>query len=60
MNILNNDDINDELIDYLRDFMRLIYKQLETDYEFRMSDEYIDDMIINNEYEFLDNGSMYY
>lgn len=42
----------------LRDFMRWIYKQLETEYEYTQSDEYITDTIEANEYEFYADGSI--
>jgi len=36
----------------LRDFMRWIYKQLEAEYEYQMSDEAVEETIKANEYEF--------
>jgi hypothetical protein len=36
-----------------------LYKSLEKEYEHLMSDEYVDECIIINEYEFLENGSRY-
>ena len=42
----------------LRDFMRWIYKRLENDYEYLMSDESVDESIIINEYEFTENGKI--
>jgi hypothetical protein len=40
----------------LRDFMRWIYRQLEADYEYQMSDESVDESIECNEYEFDEEG----
>lgn len=46
----------DRLTELLRDFMRWIYKRLEQEYEWLMSDEQIDEAIIFNEYEFTSDG----
>ena len=55
-------DISDsdceDILELMRDFARWIYSQLEKEYEYRMSDEHIDDMLEANEYEFLEDGSM--
>lgn len=40
----------------LRDFMDWIYYQLQTEYEYRLSDEVIDETIRANEYEFDEDG----
>lgn len=40
----------------LRDFMRWIYRQLEAEYDWRNSDEQIDESIRCNEYEFEESG----
>lgn len=42
--------------DTLRDFNRWIYAQLETEYEYITSDQYVEDAIISNEYEFTEDG----
>lgn len=42
----------------LRDFARWIHKQLEAEYDYQNSDEYITDMIVNNNYEFTEEGEM--
>lgn len=47
------------LTDLLRDFMRWIYKSLETEYNWLMSNESIDENILANEYEFEVDGSRY-
>jgi hypothetical protein len=39
-----------------RDFMRWIYRQLETQYDYEQSDEQVDDTICANEYTFTENG----
>lgn len=54
----NNVDANveEEIAGCLRDFARWIYSNLEKEYEFVNSDEYIDDTIEANEYEFYENG----
>jgi hypothetical protein len=40
----------------LRDFADWIYRQLEREYEWRMSDEQVDDAITANEYDFSSDG----
>lgn len=50
------DDAEKELIEIGRDFMRWIYKQLRDSYEDSVSDEVVAGNIINNEYEFTEEG----
>lgn len=45
------------LIEIARDYMRWIYKQLETEYDYQNSDECVDEIIINNDYSFLEDGT---
>ena len=52
-------DTEDSIIETLRDFMRWIYKQLESEYDFQNSDETIIDNIEGNAYEFTENGEVY-
>lgn len=40
----------------MRDFADWIYKQLEADYDYRMSDEAVDESILANEYTFTKDG----
>lgn len=47
----------DAVADALRDLMRWIYRQLEMEYAYRLSDEQIDDVIRANEYEFTEEGA---
>lgn len=47
----------DDLIQALRDFADWIYAQLEREYEYRMSDECVDESITINEYEFDASGA---
>ena len=49
--------VHDGIADALRDFMRWIYKQLESEYWYLMSDEAITEDAIANEWEFYENGS---
>lgn len=51
------DDAEQELAEAARDFMRWIYRQLETEYVYQNSDEQVDESIIANEYEFEEDGS---
>jgi len=46
----------DAVTDALRDFMRWIYKSLEQEYEYLMSDECVDDSIRANDYTFTADG----
>ena len=40
------------LLDLMRDFARWIYKGLEEEYDYRLSDENIDERIGHGEYQF--------
>lgn len=46
----------DDITQLMRDFADWIYKKLENEYDYRMSDEQVDDAIIVNEYEFTEDG----
>lgn len=50
-------DAADGVRELLRDFADWIYKQLETEHDYRMSDECVDEDIRANEYEFEEDGS---
>lgn len=41
----------------MRDLADWLYKQLESEYEYRRRDEYIDECITGNDYEFLEDGT---
>jgi hypothetical protein len=47
-----------EFKDWCKDLMRMIYKDLEAEYEYQMSDESIVEMIEANEYDFNEEGEM--
>lgn len=49
-------NVDEEIIECLRDFARWIYKGLEIDYYYQVSDEAVIETIEANEYEFLING----
>ena len=49
----------DELQNLLRDFAGWIYKGLEAEYDWRMSDAQVDESIEANGYEFTENGNIY-
>lgn len=51
-----NDNAIDTLTEVLKDFMRLIYKQLNDDYNYQTSDEEIKESLRANEAEFLASG----
>jgi len=47
----------DGIIEALRDFMRWIYRRLEDEYEFALSDENVEECIRINGYEFDEHGN---
>jgi hypothetical protein len=49
-------EVQDEVAELLRDFMRWIYRQLESEYEYQASDESVAESIRINEYEFYLDG----
>lgn len=51
-------DQADAIKDCMRSFADWIYRQLEAEYEYRMSDENVDDNIRCNAYEFDENGKI--
>lgn len=52
-----SDEAKDGLAEVLRDFMNWIYRRLEKEYDYQMSDECVDEAIIANEYDFNEDGS---
>jgi hypothetical protein len=44
------------ILDLMRDFAKWIYRNLEDEYESRLTDEYVDDTIMENEYKFTKDG----
>jgi len=63
---LNSDDeditevkAEEEFIEISRDLMGWIYRQLEREYDYQMSDEQIDETIRANEYEFTESGTRF-
>lgn len=59
--LANGDDCgvagtSDAITQLMRGFADWIYRQIEAEYEYRMSDEAIDDNLTANEYEFDENG----
>lgn len=50
---------SEELLECFRDFARWMYHQLESEYEYRTSDEQVDETILANEYTFLPDGVRY-
>jgi hypothetical protein len=47
-------EVETRLIDLMRDFARWIYKSLEQEYDYRLSDEAIDESL--GQYEFDEDG----
>lgn len=48
--------ISNNLLELMRDFAQWIYDGLEAEYDYRMSDENVDESIRTNEYEFDEDG----
>lgn len=48
----------DTLSQLMRDFADWIYRQLERDYDWHMSDDVVDESIVANAYEFSESGSI--
>ena len=48
----------DDFADICADFAHWIYKRLEEEHEYQMSDECIDDALVANEYEFTEEGAL--
>ena len=56
---LQNDAIEDEIKEIARDFMRWIYRQLESAYEYETSEENIAEMCELNEWRFTEDGKFF-
>lgn len=52
--------LEDECADIFRDLAKDIYKSLESEYDFLMSDEQVDECILCNEYQFTEGGEIYF
>ena len=50
-------DVSESFLEIMRDFAQWIYDKLEADYDYRMSNEVVDDSIEANEYEFEEDGT---
>jgi hypothetical protein len=57
--IYPTEDAEEWVTELLRDFMRWIYRQLESEYEFQTSEEQIKETILINEYEFNEDGTLH-
>ncbi len=49
-------DAEDTVVEALRDLARLLYRQLEREYDYLSSDEVVDESIIANDYTFTGSG----
>ena len=56
---LQNPEAEDDIKEIARDFMRWIYKRLEAEYEYSVSDEVVAENIIANGYEFTEDGEIH-
>lgn len=56
---LQNPEAEDDIKEIARDFMRWIYKRLEAEYEYSVSDEVVEENIIANGYEFTADGEIH-
>lgn len=50
-------DAEDDITQLMRDFADWIYKRLEDEYEYQISDEVVDNLLEINEYEFTEDGA---
>ena len=50
---------DEELSAILRRYMKWIYRQLETEYDYQNADEQVDENILCNEYQFTEDGRRY-
>lgn len=48
------------LADILKDFSHWVFSALEKEYDFLMSDEHVDESILCNEYQFTEDGEIYF
>lgn len=53
-----SDDIEEAISEALRDYMNWIYRRLEAEHDYLMSEESVDESIITNEYEFHEDGAI--
>ena len=56
---MQNPEAEDDIKEIARDFMRWIYKRLEAEYEYSVSDEVVAENIIANGYEFTEDGEIH-
>lgn len=56
---LENADTEKAIIEIARDFMRWIYKQLESAYDYEVSEENFKELCKGDDYTFLECGTMY-
>lgn len=54
-----DEEAEKEIVEFSRDAMRWIYRQLEAEYDYQNADEQVDDAIRANEYEFTEDGRRY-
>lgn len=52
--------LEEEVEEIFRDLARDIYKSLEAEYDYLTSDEQVDEMILCNEYQFTEDGEIYF
>lgn len=53
-------DDHESVKQLLREFMDWIYKRLEEEHDYQLSDEQVDESITCNDYEFEENGDIYH
>ena len=56
---MQNPEAEDDIKEIARDFMRWIYRQLKTEYEYSVSDEVVAENITANGYEFTEDGEIH-
>lgn len=53
-----SEDTSETVAEAMRDFADWIYRALEKEYEYRMSDECVDETLCANDYEFTEDGNI--
>lgn len=53
---ISSEALENKIIECFQDFAKWIYKHLESNYEYQISDEVVEENIIINEYEFTEGG----
>ena len=56
----HNNFVEGEIEQLIKDLADWYYSNLQAEYDYLLSDEYIAEMIESNDFQFLENGKQYY